>query len=131
MPSAVAVFVNDTYETEAYDQGGEAEFARVHITRTFSGDLEGTARAELLTVSAREGSAAYVALDAVSGRLGGREGSFVLEHHGIVSQAGADTAGVVVPDSGTGDLEGLTGTARIAVDPDGTHRLLLEYALPG
>jgi hypothetical protein len=131
MPSAVAVFVNDTYETESYDQGGDAEFARIHITRTFSGDLEGTARAELLTVSAREGSAAYVALDAVSGRLGGREGSFVLEHHGIVSQAGADTAGVVVPDSGTGDLEGLTGTARIAVDPDGTHRLLLDYALPG
>ena len=131
MAAAVAVFVNDTYETEPYDQGGEAEFARVHITRTFSGDLAGTARAELLTVSAREGSAAYVALDAVSGRLAGREGSFVLEHHGVVSPAGAETAGVVVPDSGTGALEGLSGTARIAVDHDGTHRLLLEYELPG
>ena len=41
--------------------------------------------------SAREGSAAYVALDAVSGRLAGREGSFVLEHHGVVSPAGAET----------------------------------------
>ena len=129
MPSAVAVFVNDTYETEPYDQGGEADFARVHITRTFSGDLEGTARAELLTVSAREGSAAYVALDVVSGRLAGRDGSFVLEHHGIVSAAGADTAGVVVPDCGTGGLEGLTGRARFAVDSDGTHRLLLDYVL--
>jgi len=130
MAAAVAVFVNDTYETEPYDQGGDAEFARVHITRTFSGDLEGTARAELLTVSAQEGSAAYVALDAIRGRLAGREGSFVLEHHGVVSPAGADTAGVVVPGSGTGELQGLSGTARIAVDPDGTHRLLLEYELP-
>jgi len=130
MAAAVAVFVNDTYETEPYDQGGDAEFARVHITRTFSGDLEGTARAELLTVSAKEGSAAYVALDAIRGRLAGREGSFVLEHHGVVSPAGADTSGVVVPDSGTGELQGLSGTARIAVDPDGTHRLLLEYELP-
>ena len=131
MPSAAAVFVNDSYETEPYVQGGAAEFARVHITRTFSGDLEGTARAELLTVSPREGSAAYVALDAVSGRLAGRDGSFVLEHHGIVSAAGADTAGVIVPDSGTGELAGLTGTARIDVDSDGTHRLLLDYELPG
>jgi hypothetical protein len=55
----------------------------------------------------------------------------VLEHHGTVSPAGAETAGSVVPDSGTGELIGLTGTARIAVDPDGTHRLLLDYELPG
>ena len=131
MPSAVATFVNDSYEAEPYEQGEGAEFARVHITRTFSGELEGTARAELLTVTTPAGSAAYVALDAIDARLAGRTGSFVLEHHGTVSPAGADTAGSIVPDSATGQLEGLQGTARIDVDADGTHRLLLDYELPG
>ncbi len=83
----------------------------------------------MLTATTESGSAAYVALDRISGRLHGREGSFVLQHHGLVSAAGATTDGAIVPESGSGELRGLRGQARISVDEDGTHRLTLEYEL--
>jgi hypothetical protein len=126
---AVATFTNDTYEEEPYDDREGTVLGRTHITRTFEGDLAGEATAELLTARAASGSAAYVALDRISGRLEGREGSFVLAHHGTVSSEGAEVAGSVVPDSGTGGLRGLHGSGQITVDEDGHHQLTLEYEL--
>ncbi len=129
LPRAVATFTNETYEEESYDDREGTVLGRVHITRRFSGDLEGTSTAELLTARTEDGSAAYVALDHVEGRLGGRAGSFVLSHYGTVSSAGAETAGSVVPGSGTRELSGLRGDASISVDEDGTHALTMEYEL--
>ena len=102
---------------------------RVHIGRSFSGDLEGESTAELLTATTPAGSAAYVALDSIAGRLGGREEPSVLEHHGLISSDGSSTSATIVPDSGTGELEGITGSGEIAVDADGNHSLELDYEL--
>jgi Protein of unknown function (DUF3224) len=129
LADAVAPFTNETYEEEKYGEQAGTALGRVHITRSFRGDIEGTATAELLTATAPDGSAAYVALDAISGKLGGREGSFVLEHHGSVSADGAVTAASIVPGSGTGQLTGLRGGGRINADADGNHELVLEYEL--
>lgn len=129
MPRVVATFRNDTYDEETYDDREGAVLGRLHITRTFEGDITGHSTAELLTARSPDGSAAYVAIDRVTGNVDGREGSFVLEHHGTVSAAGASTAGAVVPGSGTGELRGLAGTAEITVDEDGVHRLALEFTL--
>ncbi len=129
MRNAVATFTNETYDEEPYDDRDGTVLGRVHITRSFEGDLEGESTAELLTATVDEGSAAYVALDRIAGRLHGREGSFVLQHYGVVSPAGAATAGSVVPDSATGELRGLRGEGRISVAGDGTHALTLEYEL--
>jgi hypothetical protein len=129
MKRADATFENDTYEEEIYDEDEGATLGRTHITRTFQGDVEGKSTAELLTAQTEKGSAAYVALDRISGRLDRREGSFVLLHHGTVSSQGADVAGSIVPGSGTGELRGLRGQGQIAVDEDGTHKLTLEYEL--
>ena len=131
MPRAAATFVNDTYEEEPYDDRDGTVLGRIHITRTFEGDLEGTATAELLTATTESGSAAYVALDRITGRLHGRTGSFVLQHHGTISSAGSAIAGAVVPDSATGELRGLRGTGEISVDEQGTHHLTLDYELDG
>ena len=127
MPRASATFVNTTYEEEPYDDRDGTVLGRIHIARTFEGDLEGESSAELLTARTEAGSAAYLALDRISGRLGDRTGSFVLSHHGTVSAAGAATAASVVPESGTGELAGLRGRGSIAVAVDGTHTLTLEY----
>jgi hypothetical protein len=126
---AVATFINTVYEEEPYDDRDGTVLGRIHITRRFEGDLEGESTAELLTARASAGSAAYVALDIIVGRLHGRSGSFILQHRGVVSAAGAETAGAVVPDSGTGELTGLRGESRISVSEDGTHTLTLEYEL--
>jgi hypothetical protein len=83
--------------------------------------------AELLTATAENGAAVYLALDRISGRLEGREGSFVLQHRGVLSADGAGIDGAIVPGSGTGQLRGITGHGAITVDDEGTHRLTLEY----
>jgi hypothetical protein len=121
--------VNERFEAETYDDRDGTTLGRIHITRRFVGALEGEATAELLTATTENASAVYVALDRITGRLDGREGSFVVHHRGTVSAAGAVTDGAVVPDSGTGELRGLRGQATIAVDEDGTHRLTLDYEL--
>jgi hypothetical protein len=125
----VSTFVNRRHEAETYDDREGAMLGRIHIERSFQGDLEGEATAELLTATAENGAAVYLALDRISGRLEGREGSFVLHHRGILSADGAEIDGAIVPGSGTGELKGITGQGAITVDEDGTHRLTLEYEL--
>src|SRR2546423_8978604 len=97
VPRASATFVNTSYEEEPYDDRDGTVLGRIHITRTFEGDLEGTATAELLTATTESGSAAYVALDRITGRLHGRTGSFVLQHNGTISSAGSAIDGEAVP----------------------------------
>jgi Protein of unknown function (DUF3224) len=124
---ARATFVNATYDEEPYDDRDGIVLGRIRISRTFEGDLAAESSAELLTARTEAGSAAYVALDLIVGRLGDRSGSFVLSHHGTVSAAGAATSASVVPDSGTGELAGLRGRGSISVAEDGTHTLMLDY----
>ena len=76
-----------------------------------------------------EGSAAYVAVERISGTLDGRGGSFLACHNGVMDRGTPSLSVTVVPDSGTGELEGLTG--RIAIDiVDGKHFYTFDYALP-
>ena len=121
--------MNHRHDAETYDEGEGAALGRMHIERRFQGDLEGEGTAELLTATAEDGTAVYLALDRISGRLEGREGSFVLHHRGVLSADGAEIDGAIVPGSGTGELEGITGQGAITVDDDGTHRLTLDYKL--
>jgi hypothetical protein len=121
--------VNHRHEAETYDDRVGATLGRIHIERSFQGDLEGEATAELLTATAANGAAVYLALDRISGRLEGREGSFVLQHRGLLSAEGAEIDGAIVAGSGTGELRGITGQGAITVDDDGTHRLTLDYEL--
>jgi len=127
VPRASATFVNTSYDEEPYDDRDGTVLGRIHIARTFTGDLEGESSAELLTARTETGAAAYVALDRIAGRLRDRAGSFVLAHHGTITAAGSENAASVVPDSGTGELAGLRGRGSISVAEDGTHVLMLDY----
>jgi hypothetical protein len=130
MPRVAAIFVNDTY-----DERGDSEFegsarARIDVTRTFSGDIDGRSTAELMTVRSADGSAAYVAFDRVVATIDGKSGAFVFQHWGTITADGARIAGAVVPGSGTGELSGIEGEGTIRVDDEGTHTLELDYRLP-
>ena len=128
---AVGTFVNETYEEVPYDDSDGVSLGRIRITRSFSGDIVGQSSAELLTARSADGSTAYVALDRLSAVIDGKAGSFVLQHWGTISGDGAVTDGAVVPGSGSGELRGLRGRCRIAVDEQGTHTLELDYSLGG
>ena len=128
--NASAPFTNDRYDEEAYREADGVELSRVHISRTFTGDLEGTSTAEIL-ISKSEGGGAYTGQDLITGSLGGRTGSFVIQHSGIMGPDGISNSGTVVPGSGTGELEGITGEGTLLADEEGNHTLTLDYELPG
>jgi uncharacterized protein DUF3224 len=126
--NAAAPFTNDRYDEEPYAEAEGAALIRVHISRTFTGDLEGESTAELL-IAKSEGGGGYVGHDQIQGTLDGKSGSFVLQHGGIMSPDGVSSSGTIVPGSGTGELTGLNGEGTMAADEDGNHTLTLEYEL--
>jgi hypothetical protein len=100
---------------------------RARVLKTIEGDLVGSGRAEMLSVGTTvAGSAGYVAIDLITGVLDGRRGSFVLQHNGIMERGEGSLAVTVVPDSGTGELTGLSGTFAI-VNENGTHSYTFDY----
>ena len=111
--------------------GGEATgLGRMTLDKAYHGGLEGIGLGEMLTAGTPvKGSAGYVAVERVTGTLHGRHGSFALQHSGTMNR-GAPALGItVVPDSGTGELEGLTGRLSITID-GGKHGYGFDYDLP-
>lgn len=102
---------------------------RMSIDKKFHGDLEGTSQGEMLAaMGGVKGSAGYVAMEKVTGTLHGRGGSFVLMHTGLMTRGAPSLSVIVVPDSGTGDLAGLSGTVNIIIE-GGKHSYEFEYEL--
>jgi hypothetical protein len=115
----------------AYNHDPASLLGRMSLDKQFHGDLEAASKGEMLTaMSAVKGSAGYVAMERVSGTLKGRNGSFALQHSGTMARGAQQLVITVVPDSGEGDLEGLTGTMSIEI-ADGKHSYVLEYSLAG
>ena len=103
---------------------------RFLLTKKFTGDLDASARGHMLSAgTCIKGSAGYVAIDQVTGSLDGRKGSFVLQHSGSMKRGAPTLSVMVVPDSGTGELEGLTGTLSINI-VDGKHFYDFLYSFP-
>jgi Protein of unknown function (DUF3224) len=127
--TASAPFTNDRYDEEPYGEAEGAEVSRVHISRTFSGDLEGESTAELL-IAKSEGGGGYVGHDRITGTLEGKSGGFVFQHTGLMGPEGVTNTGVIVPGSGSGELEGITGEGTMLADGAGNHTLTLDYELP-
>jgi hypothetical protein len=102
---------------------------RMKIDKQFHGDLEGTSKGEMLTAgTAIKNSAAYVAVERVTGTLHGRKGTFALHHTGIMNRGQPSLTITVVPDSGTGELTGIAGTMSIDIT-NGNHSYVFEYTL--
>ena len=108
----------------------DAPIGRTTIDKTFQGDLKGTSQGEMLGVfTAVKGSAGYVAIERVNGTLQGRKGTFVLQHSGTMTRGALQLTITVVPDSGTDQLTGLTGSMTIKI-ADGKHSYDFAYSLP-
>lgn len=109
---------------DTVDTGG---FGRLSIDKQFTGALTGTSKGQMVAgMTAVEGSGAYVALERVTGTLNGRNGSFILQHSGTMSGGKQELRITVVPDSGTGELAGLSGTMKIIIE-GGKHSYEFEY----
>ncbi len=112
------------------DYADGALLSRLTIDKEFHGDLTGTSKGQMLAAgTAVKGSAGYVAIELVTGTLGGRRGTFVFQHSGTMARGVASLTLTVVPDSGTGELTGLVGSMAIDI-AGGKHSYAFEYTLP-
>jgi Protein of unknown function (DUF3224) len=104
---------------------------RMSIDKHFHGDLEGASKGEMLTAgTAIKNSAGYVAVERVIGTLHGKKGTFTLQHNATMTRGAGSLNIIVVPDSGTGELTGLSGTMGIEI-ANGKHSYVFEYTLAG
>ena len=121
----------DVKITPQDDNSGDPLLHRMTLEKQYHGDLEATGKGQMLTAGTEvKGSGAYVAIEKVSGTLNGRSGSFILQHTGTMAQNVPQLTIVVVPDSGTGELKGVTGRMTIIIAADGKHSYEIEYTLP-
>ena len=130
MPTAHGAFNVEIQPDPPYlDQEG-IKLNRNSVTKEYSGDLVGVANAQMLAAyTDSPGSAGYVAIEHFTGSLHGKSGSFVLQHNGIMNKGDAQLTVTIVPDSGTNELAGISGTLQIDIDNEGRHSYTLTYAL--
>ena len=101
---------------------------RLDFTKTWCGDLEGTGSGVLLSCGdPKVGEAGYVAIETFDGRLGDKAGGFAFQQLASMHGGSQSLRYEVVPGSGRGALEGITGTLQLTIDDDGTHRYELNY----
>ena len=127
MPIARGTFdVNTEAEPPFLEQDG-VKLNRNVVRKEFSGDMVGASEAQMIAAfTGNPGSAGYVAIDHFTGSVGGKSGSFVLQHSGVMNRGDAQLTVMIVPDSGTGELIGISGTLEIDND-EGRHSYVLHY----
>ena len=110
---------------------GGPVMSRVSFVHAFSGDIEGEGTLEYLMAIGEGGGASYVGLERVRGRLGDKEGSFILQHIGMFEDGVANVEWVVVPGSGTGALRGLCGRGGFTSGHSTSYGVTLDYDFEG
>src|SRR4051794_9048747 len=93
----------------------QPKLTRATVGKTYSGDIEGEGQVEYLMMYRGDGSASFVGLERIAGRIGGKSGSFVLQRTGVFEGGQAKESYSVIPGSATGGLQGLTGDGTSAV----------------
>jgi hypothetical protein len=133
--SIVALQASGTFEVKLApqplaDSAADGSLGRMTIDKTFSGDLQGTSKGEMLTAGRPDkGSAGYVAVECFRGVLHGHSGTFALQHSGTMHRGAFSLTVAVVPDSGTESLTGISGAMDIKI-VDGKHFYTFDYLLP-
>ncbi len=113
---------------DPYNKDPAAGLGRLSLEKQFHGDLEATSKGEMLSAGSPEGSGGYVAIEHVRGTLQGREGTFALMHNATMIRRVPHLNIVVVPGSGTGALQGLSGKLSISIAEGGAHSYQFDYS---
>src|SRR5437899_11613025 len=128
--TASARFAIKNRDEKPYGEGKDLpKLTRASVTKTLKGDLAAEGQVEYLMVYRSDGSASFVGLERVVGRLAGKAVSFVLQRTGVVEDGMAKESYAVVPGSGTGELRGLRGEGTTAVGHGMEHLMTLTYDL--
>ena len=100
---------------------------RIHVEESFSGDITGDGAVEFLQAAQADGSASFVGIERVTGELGGRRGTFLLQDAGTVQDNIVSGEWFVIPGSGTGQLAGLRGEGGFRASLGESAQVHLDY----
>jgi hypothetical protein len=128
--TASARFAITSWNETPYSEGeGRPKLTRASVAKTYTGGIDGEGQVEYLMMYRSDGSAAFVGLERVVGRIAGKSGSFVLQRTGVFEDGLAKESYVVVAGSGTEELRGLVGDGTSAVGHGKEHPFALSYEL--
>jgi hypothetical protein len=129
----VKKFASATFEIKNWDEkpygeiAGASKLTRVSVTKSYKGDIEGEGKLEYLMAYGHDGSASFVGIERLVGRVGDKHGNFVFQHVGTFNDGVAKSTWSVVPNSGTGDLQGLRGEVNSALGHAKNYPVELSY----
>jgi hypothetical protein len=127
---ANARFAIKSWDEKPYSEGPDMpRLTRASVTKSYTGDIEGEGQVEYLMMYRRDGSASFVGLERVVGRIAGKTGAFVLQRTGVFESGQAKESYSVIPGSTTGELHGLQGDGLSAVGHGTEHPFTLNYDL--
>jgi hypothetical protein len=125
---ANARFAIQNWTENPFSEGPDLpKLTRASVTRTYTGDIEGTGSVEFLMMYRSDGTVVFVGIERIEGTLGGRSGTFVLQWMGVFEDGLAKASYSVIAGSGTGDLRGLVGDGRSEVGHGLEHPFTLSY----
>jgi hypothetical protein len=128
--TANARFAIKSWDEKPYSEGQDLpKLTRASVSKTYTGDISGEGQVEYIMMYRSDGSATFLGLERITGRLAGKTGSFVLQRTGVFEGGQAKETYSIIPGSGTGELHGLTGDGRSAVGHGMEHPFTLSYEL--
>jgi len=128
--TAHARFAIKGWDEKPYSEGQDLpKLTRATVTKTFTGDIDGEGVVEYLMMYRSDGSATFVGLERVTGRIDGKAGTFVLQRAGVFESGLAKESYSVVAGSATGDLIGLQGAGSSAVGHGLEHPFTMDYEI--
>lgn len=128
--TAKARFTIKSWDEQPYSEGPDLpKLTRASVVKAFTGDIEGEGRVEYLMMYRGDGSATFVGLERIVGRIGAKTGSFVLQRSGAFEGGLAKETYSVVEGSATGQLTGLRGEGSSALGHATEYAFTLDYEL--
>lgn len=116
-----------TWDGVDHKEAQGAKLTHADVVFTFQSGFEGEARAQSLMTYRDDGSAVYVGLQEMTGRLGDKSGSFVMDVQGAYENGAATSSWTVIPGTGTGDFTNLRGEGRTVAHHGDTQPFTLDY----
>ena len=127
---ARATFEIMSWDEKQYSEiAGACKITRASVAKSYKGDIEGEGTLEYLMAYGHDGSASFVGIERLIGRVGDKHGNFVFQHVGTFEHGVAKSVWSVVPNSGTGDLQGLRGEVNAALGHATNYPMEFSYEL--
>ena len=128
--TASARFSIKSWDEKPYSEGKDLpKMTRASVDKTFTGEIDGEGHVEYVMMYRSDGTAAFVGLERITGRIAGRNGSFVLQRTGVFEDGHAKESYSVVTGSGTGELRSLRGEGTSSVGHAADYPFALNYEL--